>query len=431
MTRTTPGRYFTLTATTLLALVGSPAAASAQPTPSGTPSADVGSTPTAPNPSTAPSRRPSASPLATASPSATAGPVVICSPTRPPGAAASAAPKTVGPLVTASPSGSVRSACGTVPPPSTPPQGSRKSVTDVATAFPGAEADSSKDAAADLANEVPPDHPQARELLHQTSGLPKSLKKGWELPDTSGTVKLSVTKKGKVTKGSEAGPGFKEYNGGEKGTQTVLQQLPGRNVRIYKIIEKHVAPAEAPTELRLEFDMGCTGGGLFSTQEKRCSTKFCTGGGFFSTKKKTCSEAWYLDDGYKYLGTRGVALINPNEHPDGFAEGKPMGFLTEPVARDADRKPVSIDWRLKGNAIDITVYDNVPGIKYPVVVDPQWFVGQWLAKGALLRSNPETAGVIMTLQCGVGAALDWPDTVGQPWYRRVWHAVLSCLAAAL
>jgi hypothetical protein len=66
-----------------------------------------------------------------------------------------------------------------------------------------------------------------------------------------------------------------------------------------------------------------------------------------------------------------VALINPNEHPDGFAEGKPMGFLTEPVARDADRKPVSIDWRLKDNAIDITVYDNGPGIKYPVVVDPQ------------------------------------------------------------
>jgi hypothetical protein len=425
-------RYCTLVVAMLLGLIASPTAAVVETTPKGAPSADVTQAPAAPNSSTDPSKTPGPRPSLSASASSSAGPVIICSPTPPPGVAKSArAGKTVGPPATGSPTRPVQSACGTVPPPSTPSPGSRKSVADVATAFPGAEADSGKDAAADLVSQVPQDRPQARELLQQTSGLPRSLKKGWELPDTSGTVKLSVTRKGKVTKGHDAGPGFREYDGGEKGTRTVLQQLPGKNVRVYKIVEKHEAVAGAPTELRLGFDKGCKGGGLFSSQEKRCSTRFCTGGGFFSSKKKTCSKAWYLDDGYKYLGTRGVALINPNEHPDGFSEGRPMGFLTEPVARDANRKPISIDWGLNNNAIDITVHDNGPGIQYPVVVDPQWFVGRWLVKGALLRSNPEAAGVIMTLQCTVGAALDWPDTLGQPWYRRVWHAALSCLAAAL
>jgi hypothetical protein len=75
-----------------------------------------------------------------------------------------------------------------------------------------------------------------------------------------------------------------------------------------------------------------------------------------------------------FLGTSGVALIQ---------NGRPVGFLSAPVSRDADGRPVYTTWRLDSstNTVDIKVYEA--GKKHPVIVDPQWFVGSWWVGAAL------------------------------------------------
>jgi hypothetical protein len=180
-----------------------------------------------------------------------------------------------------------------------------------------------------------------------------------------------------------------------------LQQLPGRTIRIYKVIDRHEAAPGAPTEFRFTFNKDCT--------------------------EKKCASDWRLSDKYSYLGHNGVTLIDPNEQSDVIAEGKPVGFFTEPVARDANRAPVYVDWRLDGDTVHIKVHDYTDGIKYPVVVDPHWFVGAWLVKNVLLPGARNADIVLVSIGCGARGVLDWTETVGQPWYRRVWHASLKCL----
>jgi hypothetical protein len=172
-----------------------------------------------------------------------------------------------------------------------------------------------------------------------------------------------------------------------------MQQLPGKNVRLYKVITEHAGPANKPTVLRLRFSMGeCSGAWIF----KQCAP-----------------NDWILNDRYAYLGTRGVALMSPDDSPD----GNPVGFLSAPVVHDANGHPVYTAWRLDGRTVVITVYDQ--GRAHPVVVDPHWFVGKWLLAVEPLRVGGCVARII----------LDWYDTAGQAWYRRVWHAALECLAS--
>lgn len=44
-----------------------------------------------------------------------------------------------------------------------------------------------------------------------------------------------------------------------------------------------------------------------------------------------------------------------------------------------------------------------------------------------MLGEPEVGAALMAIGCAAGIALDWPETVGQLWYRRVWHAALRCL----
>jgi hypothetical protein len=322
--------------------------------------------------------------------------------------------------------------CGTVPPPSQPLPGSDAAIEDINKSFPGADADSREDVTADLIQKIPENRPKTRELLQEKSVLPKSLKRGWfgpegwTLPETQGTVRLDVTKDGAIKKSREAGLGLRTYEGGERGTRTIFQQLPGKTVRIYKVIEEHQGESGTPTELQFRFEKGCKGGGLFSSEEERCSTSHCTGGHWWSKKNEKCTAEWRLLDKYSYLGHKGILLVDPNEPTDVIPEGKPIGFLTEPVARDANRKPVSIDLSVTGDTVDIRVQDPAEA-EYPVVVDPQWFVGRWLARGALAVSGPNAQLALIAIGCAATGILTWPETVGQPWYRRVWVSALTCL----
>jgi hypothetical protein len=324
-----------------------------------------------------------------------------------------------------------------VPAASPAPPGSEESVRDIATAFPGAEADSTDQATQELLAKVPANHSETRELVTRRSVLPESLKKGWfgpegwVLPETRGTVRLDVTKDGSINESRDVGPGIREYEEAD-GVQTLFQALPGKTVRIYKLIGEHREEPGAPTKLQFSFEKGCQGGGWFSSEAKRCATEYCTG--WFFAKDRKCMKEWELSDGYSYLGHPGIALINPNERSEATPDGKIMGFLTAPVARDANRKPVPVEWKIVGDSVDIEVYDGVPGIKHPVVVDPHWFVGRWLIKGAVRAAKigaafaaPEVAAALIAIGCGTRIILNYPDTVGQPWYRRVWHAALKCL----
>lgn len=122
-------------------------------------------------------------------------------------------------------------------------------------------------------------------------------------------------------------------------------------------------------------------------------------------------------------------LIDPNTASNVVTEGTPRGFLTAPVARDANRRPVYVSWSIKDDTVEVKVYDGVAGVKYPVVVDPQWFVGRWLTRGALLAGSPQVELALTVVGCAARSTVEWPDTVGQPWYTRVWRAALACLVA--
>jgi hypothetical protein len=399
----------------LLMVTALPQVAAADPSPSATPSAGEDSGSVAPSPPTATPRSSGPSPSSSPAPTAT----VICSP-RPSAGAPAPAPSGI-------------AECGPVPSAGPVAPGGEEVVQDISNAFPGAADDSREDASASLVRRVPASRPRTRELLQEKSVLPESLKKGWfgpegwVLPESQGTVRLKVSKDRAVTKGHAAGPGLREYEGGEPGTRTILQQLPGKTVRIYKVIDEHQGDRGRPTELQFHFERGCKGGGWFSSAQV-CSTEYCTGGHWWSDDDEKCYEDWLLSDAYSYLGHRGILLINPNEPSDVIAEGRPVGFLTEPVARDAKRRPVPVDWRVTGDTVELRVQDP-PGTAYPVVVDPQWFVGRWLARGALVAAGPNAQLALLAIGCAAGSLLTWPETVGQPWYQRVWITALGCLQA--
>ena len=311
-----------------------PATASADPDPTATSSPGI-STPS-PTASDTMSGTPSSSPTETLSPPppgsspapSSATPTEICSPTPP-------AQVTVSP---SAPNGAGISRCGTVPAPGELPPGSEQSVEDVNESFPGAPADSADIATEDLAKAVPESHVRTRQLVQQKSDLPVSIgEETWKLPETDEAVSLDLTQEGNLETSREVGPGFREYDGGEKGTRTILQQLPGRTIRIYKVIDRHETGPGAPTEFRFTFNKDCT--------EKKCATD------------------WRLSDKYSYLGHNGVTLIDPNEQSDVIAEGKPVGFFTEPVARDTNSAPVYVDWRLDGDTVHIGVHDYTDGIR--------------------------------------------------------------------
>lgn len=420
------GRRLTALATAVvLTVIGLSDLAIADDTPTQTPLTSASSTSTPPQPTQAPSSLTTVT-STDVSPSSTDATTVICAPTPPPGVTTS----TTSPAAPASSSASPGSAtCGTVPSPDAPLPDTAKSVEYIVQAFPGAAADSSDGATAELEKQVPPDHSRTRDLLQEKTTLPESMggifsEKPWPLPETDSTVKLDVTRDGKITKSRPAGPGLREYDGGEPGTRTVFQQLPGQGVRFYKIIEQHKADANAPTELSFHFEKSCSGGGIFSSTPKKCAKEQCTG-----WIHKHCTKPWVLSDKYSYIGAKGITLIDPNTASDVTGDGAPRGFLTAPVARDASRKPVFLTWGINGDTIEVKIYDGAAEVKHPVIVDPQWFVGRWLAKGALVAGQPEVGVALMAIGCAAGVALEWPETEGQLWYRRIWPLALACLTS--
>ncbi|WP_156994214.1 hypothetical protein [Pseudonocardia acaciae] len=339
-------------------------------------------------------------PTATATPTATTAPKT--SPSATPTVTPTTAPKSpTSPTVAES-----SIACGSPAPAATsasPCAAKEESVNAIEKSFPRAGADSSDDASTKLAKEVPQAHTTTRTLLHEKAPLPESGQRPWLLPGTDDAVGLDVTRQGQLGGGRAVGPGLREYTGGDQAARTVLQQLPGQSVRIYKVIDRHTAAPGAPTELSFRFQRACG---------------------------RTCSQAWLLSDRYHYLGSRGITLIDPSRTSDIIAEGTPRGFLTAPAARDANGGPVSLTWEIRnGDTVEMRVDDGLAGVRYPVVVDPQWFIGRWLAKGSLLLAAPEVAVPLAAIGCGYGIAVDWQTTVGQVWYERVWRAALACLVA--
>jgi hypothetical protein len=278
--------------------------------------------------------------------------------------------------------------------------------------FPRAEEDSGEHAVDTLRDAIPKKDGEARDLVGEKTRLPRSLVDGWLVPGADRTTRLYVAPKDAITKSQPAGPGFRLYEAGEPGMRTVFQQLPGRGVRFYKVMDRHLGPPGRPTVLSLPLKRGCTGWAFF----------------------RTCAGKWQVDDRHTFLGTEGVLLRKE--------DGTPVGFLTAPAARDAHGRPVRTRWRLvRGTAPDtdtvqITVDDLRSGA-YPIVVDPQWVYGRWLRPAALaLRGagRSSTGPVQVALKvgaCAVSIYLDWPQTAGQPWYRRVWREALVCLAATL
>ena len=302
--------------------------------------------------------------------------------------------------------------------------------------FPDAIADSGEAGKADLMSQVPDTHVQTRQLLDEPpTELPSSMggwfgEDPWVLPETGETVTLDVTKEGSLGGRTPLGPpDMWLYEdgafGGEPGVRTAFQQLPGKNVRIFKIIGEHKAPPDAPTELAFYFERRCVG-----FLDRTCSVEDC---GFFGGGN--CVKRWTLTP-YSYLGTEGVLLADPNPLPKPLEVGTPKAFLTEPVAFDANQNPVRIEWEISGDdTVNIRVYDNDPGVVHPVTVDPiVVLAARWLAPATLravassrfmtgLRAQVTT---LVVTGCAIRAWEAWPQTEGQDWYRRVWRATLKC-----
>lgn len=385
MSTSSTSRYALLAAVALLFLTAplGPADA-ATPTPS-----TVTESPSPPLTTTTSTATPTASdtPTIQTSPTVTDTSITCDSGTAEPGPPTTAAPGIPTPAGSPAPAATSANSCAAA----------------IEKSFPGAGADSSDDASTNLAKEVPEPHVTTRTLLYEKAPLPEFGEKPWLLPGTDDAVGLNVTKQGQLGGGRDVGPGLREYAGGDPAARTVLQQLPGQSVRIYKVIERRTAAPGAPTELSFRFQRACG---------------------------RTCSEAWRLSDKYYYLGSRGITLIDPSTTSDIITEGTPRGFLTAPAARDANGSPVSLTWEIRnGDTVEMKVDDGLAGVRYPVVVDPQWFIGRWLAKGSLLLAAPEVAVPLAVIGCVSGGAVDWQMTVGRVWYERVWRAALACLVA--
>jgi hypothetical protein len=151
----------------------------------------------------------------------------------------------------------------------------------------------------------------------------------------------------------------------------VFQQLPGKNVRIFKVVDDPAAPS------------------------------------VFNFEFKNVPAGWRLAKG-TYGGSAGVILYR--------ADGTRAGFLSAPSSRDANQRPLVTDWRLDGNAIQVEV-DYSPAV-FPVVVDPQWLVDAWLTETAVTEAA----------HCIGSGIISWQDTVGEPWYARLWRAALTCMS---
>jgi hypothetical protein len=255
---------------------------------------------------------------------------------------------------------------------------------------------------------------ETRDQLEQRASLPRSLDRGLlDVPGTGERVRLDVTVDGRSRQGRNSGPGLRDYGSrGERGVQTVLQQLPGENIRVYKVITGHRGEPGAPTVLRFRFRTSVT-----------------------------------VSDEYTYIGHPGVVLIDPNG-PAGQLEGhrgSPIGFLTEPVALDANSQPVTVTWTLRSRTLELRVEDR-PDMAYPVVVDPTFYPRTWMAQarnGAPLLAfvgragqgghesaravaASEVAAAMTATGCAPGTPLTWIDATGD-FYRRVWARVLPCL----
>ena len=383
MSTSSRSRYALLAAVVLLVLTGpfGPADA-ATPTPSAATESPTSESPTSESPSP-----PLTTTTATVSSGASNSPEIQTSPT-----------VTDTPMACAS--GTADPGPPTTAPPGIPaPAGnSCAAVNAIEESFPGAVAASSDDASTRLVETVPESHVTTRELLREPAPpLPESGEKPLLLPGTDAAVGLNVTKEGQLGERQTVAPGLHEYTGGDPAARTVLQQLPGQSLRIYKVIERHTAAPGAPTELSFQFQL---------------------------------SKGWRLSRDYYYVGSPGITLIDPSTPSNIIPDGTPRGFLTAPAAHDADKDLVTSSWEIRnGDTVEMKVYDDGPGVRYPVVVDPQWFINRWLVWGALVLEAPQVAVPLAVIGCSVGVAENWETTVGQVWYQRVWLASLACLVA--
>ena len=57
---------------------------------------------------------------------------------------------------------------------------------------------------------------------------------------------------------------------------------------------------------------------------------------------------WVVSADYSYVGHLGITLIDPTDTSDLLDghKGKSVGFLTEPVALDANSQPINGTWSL-------------------------------------------------------------------------------------
>ena len=241
------------------------------------------------------------------------------------------------PPIEPSPAGSAEDEnCGFVPLADEPPAEAKPVAKAIEKSFPGAVEESGDRAKADLLNEVPVEHTRTRQYLEEPpTELPESMdgifgEKRWVVPETDDLVALDVSKDSSLGSRHEVGigQGIWQYDGGEPGVSTTLQQLPGKNVRIFKVIEDRTAAApDAPTELSFHFERDCSG--FFN---RKCAAEDC--GLPFSGQN--CIQGWRLAK-YSYLGTEGVLLIDPNTPSEVVEAGTPKAFLTAPVAFDKNQ----------------------------------------------------------------------------------------------
>jgi hypothetical protein len=415
MRRTTTGRIATLAFASVLCLTAWPGGAAAAPTPADTSSASptpseptsteptpTEPTPTEPTPTEPTPTEPTPTEAPTTSPIDEA--VVVCAPdANSSGSSAPSAPGSPGEEPPVDP-------CATLPPsPSVP--GATSAVEDIATAFRVVTDDSTEQAQEEIVSSVPPTQTQTRDRLERRAALPRTLNKGVvSISGTGARVGLDVTVDGRNRPGRNSGSGLRDYGSkGERGVQTVLQQLPGGNLRIFKVISMHRGEPGEPTRLRFRF--------------------------------RTAVE---VSDEYTYIGHPGVTLIDPDVTSDLLEghRGRPIGFLSEPVALDVNSQPVKVTWTLRGRTLNIQVEDR-PDIAYPVVVDPTFyprtwmvaarngvsllkFVGHGVHKSAQSIVGPEVAVAMMIVGCAPRVPLTWMDTTGG-FFRKVWAVVLTCL----
>jgi hypothetical protein len=249
--------------------------------------------------------------------------------------------------------------CGTEPAPNK--SASNSPAADIEVPFPGAKDDSDNDATSRLMQSAGVERVATRAKLDQRAQLPESTigsfgglfgEKLWTLPETADTVHLDLTREGSLESYKEVSPGVRRYDGGEAGARTLLQQLPGNNVRIYKVIEHPTTDPAEPTEFTFRFELGCN-------DNRQCSkgSSFC----FFGP----CQEAWTLSREFTYAGSEGVLLMDPNEKSDITGQGAPRGFVTAPTVRDQNGRAVYHHWDVQDVACSTGVLGGTVKITGP------------------------------------------------------------------